>query len=217
MLHGCSASVQFPLRSPTFSQLVINTSFPFQTSRIKIVFMNWSRLRWHLRLQLSLLTNSCIISTHCPIARNVRALSAALANASNIKLFSLAPILASLCTADAPASLHAAGYSFLAAFLTLFTHHLVAPSPLGPTPCYCVNITIALRPSQRPGAIFSTSQLSLTIVAPPPPAAMRFTSRKNHPSCHQHKLTISTFSFLRFNTKIRIHGPVKLKVWPPSA
>ena len=52
-----------------------------------------------------------------PSLATLRALSAALANASNVKLFSLAPILASLCTADAPASLRAAGYDLLTAFL----------------------------------------------------------------------------------------------------
>src|SRR5713226_6540595 len=46
-----------------------------------------------------------------------RALSAALANASNVQLFSLAPILASLCTADTPASLRTAGYDILTSFL----------------------------------------------------------------------------------------------------
>ena len=52
-----------------------------------------------------------------PSLATARALSAALANASNVQLFSLAPILASLCTADAPASLRAAGYDVLTAFL----------------------------------------------------------------------------------------------------
>ncbi|KAI0255431.1 hypothetical protein BJV78DRAFT_1326174 [Lactifluus subvellereus] len=46
-----------------------------------------------------------------------RALSAALPNASTVQLFSLTPILASFCTADAPASLRAAGYDILTAFL----------------------------------------------------------------------------------------------------
>jgi hypothetical protein len=52
-----------------------------------------------------------------PSLATARALSAALANASNVQLFSLAPILASLCTANAPASLRAAGYDILTAFL----------------------------------------------------------------------------------------------------
>ena len=52
-----------------------------------------------------------------PSLATARALSAALANASNVQLFSLAPILASLCTAEAPASLRAAGYDILTAFL----------------------------------------------------------------------------------------------------
>ena len=52
-----------------------------------------------------------------PSLATARALSAALANPSSIQLFSLAPILASLCTADAPASLRAAGYDILTAFL----------------------------------------------------------------------------------------------------
>ena len=52
-----------------------------------------------------------------PSLATARALSTALANPSSIQLFSLAPILASLCTADAPASLRAAGYDILAAFL----------------------------------------------------------------------------------------------------
>lgn len=46
-----------------------------------------------------------------------RALSAALQNASSVQLFSLTPILASFCSADAPASLRAAGYDILTAFL----------------------------------------------------------------------------------------------------
>jgi hypothetical protein len=61
-----------------------------------------------------------------PSLATARALSAALANASNVQLFSLAPILASLCTADAPASLRAAGYDILTAFL----ERIPAP-PLG--------------------------------------------------------------------------------------
>ncbi len=52
-----------------------------------------------------------------PSLATARALSAALANASNVQLFSLAPILASLCTADAPASLRTAGYDILTSFL----------------------------------------------------------------------------------------------------
>ncbi|KAH9993036.1 hypothetical protein BJV77DRAFT_1060291 [Russula vinacea] len=52
-----------------------------------------------------------------PSLATARALSAALANASNVQLFSLAPILASLCTDNAPASLRAAGYDILTAFL----------------------------------------------------------------------------------------------------
>ncbi|KAI9512139.1 hypothetical protein F5148DRAFT_1297624 [Russula earlei] len=52
-----------------------------------------------------------------PSLTTARALSVALADASGVQLFSLAPILASLCTADAPASLRTAGYDILAAFL----------------------------------------------------------------------------------------------------
>ena len=52
-----------------------------------------------------------------PSLATARALCAALANTSTVQLFSLAPILASLCTADAPASLRAAGYDILTAFL----------------------------------------------------------------------------------------------------
>ena len=52
-----------------------------------------------------------------PSLATARALAAALANPSSIQLFSLAPILAALCTADAPASLRAAGYDVLTAFL----------------------------------------------------------------------------------------------------
>ena len=67
------------------------------------------------------LTIDELISTLSPPAvpslATARALSAALANASNVQLFSLAPILASLCAADAPASLRAAGYDILTAFL----------------------------------------------------------------------------------------------------
>jgi tuberous sclerosis 2 len=52
-----------------------------------------------------------------PSLSTARALSAALANASTVQLFSLTPILASLCVSDAPASLRAAGYDILTAFL----------------------------------------------------------------------------------------------------
>lgn len=52
-----------------------------------------------------------------PSLVTARALTAALATPSSIQLFSLAPILASLCTADAPVSLRAAGYDILTAFL----------------------------------------------------------------------------------------------------
>src|SRR6266850_170502 len=52
-----------------------------------------------------------------PSLATARALSAALADPSTVHLFSLTPILAALCTADAPASLRAAGYDILTAFL----------------------------------------------------------------------------------------------------
>ncbi|KAH9960287.1 hypothetical protein BC827DRAFT_1208521 [Russula dissimulans] len=52
-----------------------------------------------------------------PSLTTARALAAALANASTVQLFSLTPILASLCIADAPTSLRAAGYDILTAFL----------------------------------------------------------------------------------------------------
>jgi tuberous sclerosis 2 len=52
-----------------------------------------------------------------PSLSTARALSAALANPSTVHLFSLTPILAALCTDDAPASLRAAGYDILTAFL----------------------------------------------------------------------------------------------------
>jgi hypothetical protein len=52
-----------------------------------------------------------------PSLVTARALSAALPNALTVELFSLTPILASLCTADAPASLRTAGYDIIAAFL----------------------------------------------------------------------------------------------------
>jgi tuberous sclerosis 2 len=52
-----------------------------------------------------------------PSLATARALSAALADPSTVDLFSLTPILAALCTADAPASLRAAGYDILTAFL----------------------------------------------------------------------------------------------------
>lgn len=52
-----------------------------------------------------------------PSLATARALSAALANASSIELFSLTPILASLCAGDAPTPLRAAGYDILTAFL----------------------------------------------------------------------------------------------------
>ncbi|KAH8993171.1 hypothetical protein EDB92DRAFT_1934600 [Lactarius akahatsu] len=46
-----------------------------------------------------------------------RSLSTALANASTVQLYSLTPVLAALCAADAPASLRAAGFDILASFL----------------------------------------------------------------------------------------------------
>jgi len=52
-----------------------------------------------------------------PSLSTARALSLALANASSVQLYSLAPVLASLCAADAPASLRTAGYDILTAFL----------------------------------------------------------------------------------------------------
>ena len=52
-----------------------------------------------------------------PSLSTARALSAALANTSTVQLYSLAPVLASLCAADAPTSLRAAGFDILASFL----------------------------------------------------------------------------------------------------
>ncbi|KAI0297014.1 hypothetical protein B0F90DRAFT_1819566 [Multifurca ochricompacta] len=52
-----------------------------------------------------------------PSLSTARILSAALANAPTVQLFSLTPVLASLCATDAPASLRAAGYDILTAFL----------------------------------------------------------------------------------------------------
>lgn len=52
-----------------------------------------------------------------PSLSTARALAAALANASSVQLYSLTPILAALCVADAPASLRAAGFDILTAFL----------------------------------------------------------------------------------------------------
>ena len=52
-----------------------------------------------------------------PSLSTARSLSAALPNASTVQLSSLTPILASLCEADAPASLRTAGYDILTAFL----------------------------------------------------------------------------------------------------
>jgi tuberous sclerosis 2 len=52
-----------------------------------------------------------------PSLSAARSLSAALPNASTVQLSSLTPILASLCEADAPASLRTAGYDILTAFL----------------------------------------------------------------------------------------------------
>jgi tuberous sclerosis protein 2 len=52
-----------------------------------------------------------------PSLVTARALSATLATSSTVQLFSLTPILASLCTADAPTSLRTAGYDILTAFL----------------------------------------------------------------------------------------------------
>jgi tuberous sclerosis protein 2 len=52
-----------------------------------------------------------------PSLSTARALSAALANASTVQLYSLTPVLAALCAADAPTSLRAAGFDILASFL----------------------------------------------------------------------------------------------------
>jgi tuberous sclerosis protein 2 len=52
-----------------------------------------------------------------PSLATARLLSAALANPSSVRLFSLTPILAALCAADTPTSLRAAGYDILTAFL----------------------------------------------------------------------------------------------------
>ncbi|KAH9176208.1 hypothetical protein EDB89DRAFT_208463 [Lactarius sanguifluus] len=52
-----------------------------------------------------------------PSLSTARSLSAALANASTVQLYSLTPVLAALCAADAPASLRAAGFDILASFL----------------------------------------------------------------------------------------------------
>src|SRR6266702_879837 len=52
-----------------------------------------------------------------PSLSTARSLSAALANASTVQLYSLTPVLAALCAADAPASFRAAGFDILASFL----------------------------------------------------------------------------------------------------
>ena len=52
-----------------------------------------------------------------PSLSTARALSAALANASTVQLYSLAPVLAALCAADAPTSLRTAGFDILTSFL----------------------------------------------------------------------------------------------------
>ena len=52
-----------------------------------------------------------------PSIITARALGAALATPSSVQLYSLAPVLASLCTTDAPGSIRAAGYDILTAFL----------------------------------------------------------------------------------------------------
>ncbi|KAF8272710.1 hypothetical protein EI94DRAFT_1717755 [Lactarius quietus] len=52
-----------------------------------------------------------------PSLSTARALSAALPNASTVHLYSLTPVLASLCAEDAPTSLRAAGFDILASFL----------------------------------------------------------------------------------------------------
>lgn len=52
-----------------------------------------------------------------PSLSTARALSAALADASTVQLYSLTTVLASLCAEDAPTSLRAAGFDILASFL----------------------------------------------------------------------------------------------------
>ena len=63
-----------------------------------------------------------------PSLATARALSTALADPSTVQLFSLTPILAALCTADAPASLRAAGYDILTAFLERTPAHALRAS-----------------------------------------------------------------------------------------